>query len=93
MGDAFRGGIHNIGPVKKISVSLPEALLTQVDALATRLGLSRSEVYERALTDFLLRQSDDAVAAALNRLAAGQAANDTAYKATQRSAVRRTDWM
>lgn len=91
-GSAFFAGIHNIGRVKKISVSLPEALLTQVDALAARLRLTRSQVYERALTDLLLRQSDDGVAASLHRL---QVASDgAAYKQAQRTQpVRRTDWM
>jgi predicted transcriptional regulator len=55
----------------KVAVSLPDELFARADDAASRLGLSRSQVYARALEEFLDAQGDDddPVTARLNELA------------------------
>ncbi len=55
----------------KIAVSLPDELFRQADDMADRLGLSRSEVYARALEEFLDTHGGDhdPVTSTLNELA------------------------
>ncbi|WP_181780534.1 CopG family ribbon-helix-helix protein [Pseudonocardia pini] len=56
----------------KIAVSLPDELYARADEVAARLGLSRSQVYARALEQFLEDQGEDPVTAALDELVASQ---------------------
>ena len=55
----------------KIAVSLPDELFARADDAASRLGLSRSQVYARALEEFLDAhgQDEDPVTAKLNEIA------------------------
>jgi mRNA interferase MazF len=43
---------------KAISISIPQSLLDQAELLAQTLKLSPSELFERALTDFVQRQQE-----------------------------------
>ncbi len=40
----------------KTAVSIPDDLFEQADALARQRGMSRSEVYQEALREYLLRR-------------------------------------
>lgn len=53
----------------KIAVSVPDELFERADDVAARLGLSRSQVYARALEQFLEAHGDDPVTAKLDELA------------------------
>jgi predicted transcriptional regulator len=55
----------------KIAVSVPDELFARADDAASRLGLSRSQVYARALEEFLDANDpdDDPVTAQLNEIA------------------------
>lgn len=53
----------------KIAVSLPDELYRRADAAAEQLGLNRSQLYARALEQFLVSQGDDPVTATLDELA------------------------
>ncbi len=55
----------------KIAVSVPDELFERADELADRLGVSRSQVYARALEEYLAAHDDenDPVTAKLNELA------------------------
>jgi len=55
----------------KTAVSVPDELFARADEVAERLGLSRSEVYARALEQFLdsTEDDEDPVTAALNEVA------------------------
>jgi metal-responsive CopG/Arc/MetJ family transcriptional regulator len=55
----------------KIAVSVPDELFERADELAGRLGVSRSQVYARALEEYLASHDDehDPVTAKLNELA------------------------
>lgn len=54
----------------KIAVSLPDDLFAHADAMAERLGLNRSQLYARALEQFLAAHGEDPVTRALDDLAA-----------------------
>lgn len=52
----------------KIAVSIPDDLFRNAERLTKRLGLSRSALYQRALTEFLKRQDDQSVTDAFNKV-------------------------
>jgi metal-responsive CopG/Arc/MetJ family transcriptional regulator len=52
----------------KTAVSIPNSLFEAADGLAQKLGVSRSELYARALTDFLMAHERSDVTQALDRV-------------------------
>ncbi len=52
----------------KTAISLPDNLFQKADRVAKRLGLSRSELYRRAVEAFIRDQSGLAVREALDRV-------------------------
>jgi predicted transcriptional regulator len=53
----------------KTVVSIPDELLRKGEALARRLGKSRSEIYREALAEYVARRESGAVTAALDQVA------------------------
>lgn len=54
----------------KVTVSIPDELLAGVELLAKQLRASRSEIYSRALGEFLGRHAPDCVTEQMNRVIA-----------------------
>jgi predicted DNA-binding protein len=52
----------------KTTVSLPDPLVEAADQLAERLGVSRSELYARAIEEYLRSHRNGSVTEALNRV-------------------------
>jgi metal-responsive CopG/Arc/MetJ family transcriptional regulator len=52
----------------KTAVSLPDPLFEEAERVAARLGLSRSQLYARAIARFVREQSGDAITEAINRV-------------------------
>jgi metal-responsive CopG/Arc/MetJ family transcriptional regulator len=52
----------------KTAVSVPDDIFQQVERLAHRDGRSRSEVYSRALREYVARHGSDEVTEALDRV-------------------------
>jgi metal-responsive CopG/Arc/MetJ family transcriptional regulator len=52
----------------KTAVSIPDGLFRAAESLAKRMGLSRSELYQRALATYLKRDDDQLVTRALNEV-------------------------
>jgi len=52
----------------KIAVSVPNEVFDRAERLAKRLEVSRSELYSRALREYLARHSPDEVTRALDRV-------------------------
>lgn len=50
-------------------MSLPDELFERADEIASRLGLNRSQLYARAIEQFIDGQGDDPVTAKLDELA------------------------
>jgi hypothetical protein len=56
----------------KIAVSIPEEIFRRSESLAKSMGLSRSEVYTRALTKFVAEHDEAEITESLNRVYAKQ---------------------
>lgn len=54
----------------KAAVSIPDEVFEQADRLAHALKTSRSELYSRALKEFLARHAPDTVTEAMNQACA-----------------------
>jgi metal-responsive CopG/Arc/MetJ family transcriptional regulator len=56
----------------KTAISLPDDLYRSGDRLAKRLGVSRSELYARALSEFLAKHQSDQITQRLNAVYASE---------------------
>lgn len=50
----------------KTAISVPDDLFHRADELARNLGKSRSELYQEALAEYLLRRDSSSITAAMN---------------------------
>ena len=77
----------------KTAVSVPNEVFERGERLAKRLKVSRSELYSRALREYLARHAPDEVTAALDRVCEDL---DTGTEEFRREAARRvlesSDW-
>ncbi len=80
-------------PGMKTAISVPDEVFDQAEKAAKRLNLSRSELYSRALSEYLARHTDSEVTAAINDAIsdAGQLA-DPILSAHNRRRVLETEW-
>lgn len=77
----------------KTAISLPDELHLAGDKLARRLGVSRSELYARALAEYLAKHRSDRVTEQLNAVyAVGAAPIDPQLSAAQRRALPSESW-
>jgi predicted transcriptional regulator len=77
----------------KTAVSIPDELFRKADTLARRLGKSRSQVYQQALSEYLLRRDSDAVTSALDEaLERVEPEGDRWLAEAGRRALERTEW-
>ena len=75
----------------KIAVSLPDPLYERAEEYAARLGLKRSQLYARAIEDFLLVHDEDPVTAALDAVA-GRSGPDGSGRAAGRALIDSGQW-
>ena len=77
----------------KVSVSIPDAVFVEAEALAKRLKLSRSKLYARALDAYVAGHSTDELTALANVMA-DDIDNEMALfrQAGARKALRHTEW-
>ena len=77
----------------KTAISLPDQLFRSGDALAKRLGVSRSELYARALAEYLAKNRGDRITDRLNAIAAAEETRlEPALAAAQVRALPREAW-
>ena len=78
----------------KIAVSVPDALYERAEEFAARLGMKRSQLYARAVEEFLLTHDEDAVTAALDALAveAASSAPEGTGRAAGQALIDSGDW-
>ena len=78
----------------KTAISIPDELFRAADRAAKRLGLSRSQFYQRAIAHYLERQSEALVTDALNAVYRADApgAVDVVLDRMQRSSLPREPW-
>ena len=58
----------------KTAISIPDTQFEAAEKLAARLGLSRSELYQKALSEFIAKYSDEQITEKLNQIYADETA-------------------
>lgn len=77
----------------KTAISLPDDLFEEADALAQRLGVSRSELYATAVAEYLAKHRDEDVTAKLNEVYANEPSGvPSQLRSAQARSVSSTDW-
>ena len=77
----------------KTAISLPDELFKSADALAARLGVSRSELYATAVAEYLAKHRDQDVTSRLNEVLAGEADGlDPKLRKAQAHSVDSGEW-
>lgn len=78
----------------KTAISLPDEIFAAADALASRLGVSRSELYRTALAAFLERHAEALVTEKLNEVhgALGDPGVDPVLARLQGASLARDEW-
>jgi metal-responsive CopG/Arc/MetJ family transcriptional regulator len=77
----------------KTAVSLPDELFRQAEASARRLRVSRSQLYAKAIADFLRRQDDSSITERLNEVYSRRPAKvDAALARAQLRSLPKESW-
>jgi predicted transcriptional regulator len=78
----------------KTAVSIPDDVFAEAELLAKALKTSRSEIYSRALAEFVGRHAPDRVTEALNDVitAAGAETEQTFSRRAARRVLRKVEW-
>jgi metal-responsive CopG/Arc/MetJ family transcriptional regulator len=77
----------------KIAVSVPDHIFDEAEQLARRMKRSRSEVYSRALAEYVARHAPDRVTEAMDRaLAEIGDPTEQFVRAASRRVLKRSDW-
>jgi metal-responsive CopG/Arc/MetJ family transcriptional regulator len=75
----------------KTAISIPDDVFTEADELARELKQSRSQLYTRAVREYVARHSADSVTAALDALVVGES-ETTFATAAGLSILERSEW-
>ena len=77
----------------KTAISLPDELFTSADALARRMGLSRSGLVAAALAEFIAKHRASRISERLDAVyASDDSGLDAATSRAQRAVLDRTGW-
>jgi metal-responsive CopG/Arc/MetJ family transcriptional regulator len=77
----------------KTAISLPDPLFKAADALADRLGMTRSRLYATAIEDFIARHQARTVSERLNAVYGSEpSALDRPMKKAQSKRLKRASW-
>ncbi|MCC5848180.1 MAG: hypothetical protein JJU29_08805 [Verrucomicrobia bacterium] len=77
----------------KTAVSIPDEVFEQGERLAHRLHTTRSQLYARALADFVVQHEDDKITSSMNEVLREVGTEEYAF--TRRAAdqaLRRVEW-
>lgn len=79
--------------VMKTAISIPDPLFEAAEALARRLGISRSDLYARAVSEYLDQREAERVSAALDRVYRHQPSSlDPALARLQSASLPKDEW-
>ncbi len=77
----------------KTAISIPDPVFEAAEELAKKLGVSRSELYTKAVESFVRGLRDEHITEALNRVYATEPSElDPALARAQSAAVGREEW-
>jgi predicted transcriptional regulator len=75
----------------KTAISIPDDVFGEADQLARETKQSRSQLYTRAVREYVARHSSDSVTAALDALVVGESDSDFSTS-IGRSVLERSEW-
>ena len=76
----------------KTAISIPDDVFRAADEMAHKTKKSRSEIYSRAVHEYVARYSEDGVTDALDALYENPAASDEFGQAAARRALGQVEW-
>jgi metal-responsive CopG/Arc/MetJ family transcriptional regulator len=77
----------------KVAVSIPDAVFAEAERLTKQLRTSRSEVYGRALSEFLGRHMPERVTELMNRVVAETGAESESFtKRAAHKVLENSEW-
>ena len=77
----------------KTAISIPDPIFEEAEGLATRLGMSRSQLYATAVAQFVEAHREEAILAALNEVyAENDSAVDPVLNQLQWLALTHEEW-
>lgn len=77
----------------KTAISIPDDVFAEADRLAKKLNQSRSQLYSRAIREYVARHSADDVTSMLDALYAEEAVADDEFATTAgKRALERSEW-
>jgi metal-responsive CopG/Arc/MetJ family transcriptional regulator len=77
----------------KTAISLPDPVFQEAEALAQKLGMSRSELYTKALKAYLRRYNQEGILSKLNEVYAEESSNlDLVLAKMQFMSLSREGW-
>lgn len=77
----------------KTALSIPDDLFERGERLARRLHSSRSQLYARAMADFVVQHEDDQITSAMNEALRDVGADtDEFSRRAARQTLRRVEW-
>ena len=77
----------------KTAISIPDETFRDAEKTAARMGISRSELYSRAVRAYVDAENDEHVTEALDAVYADEPSElDPALAAAQSAALGRDDW-
>jgi metal-responsive CopG/Arc/MetJ family transcriptional regulator len=77
----------------KTTIHLPDDLSTAVDTLATRLGMSRTDVYATAIAEYVAKHTPSEITTRLDEVYATESSGlDLAFRDAQSRTFERERW-
>ena len=77
----------------KTAISVPDDVFQSAEHLARRAGMSRSEVYSRALREYVARHGPDEITEALNTVVAATGESEAPFAVeAARRVLERSEW-
>jgi metal-responsive CopG/Arc/MetJ family transcriptional regulator len=77
----------------KTAISIPDSIFKAAEKMAQRLGLSRSELYAKAVDEFLQRHRNEGVTKELDKIYAKESSQlDPALQAIQSASIDEDEW-
>jgi metal-responsive CopG/Arc/MetJ family transcriptional regulator len=77
----------------KTAISIPDSIFKAAEKMAHRLGLSRSELYAKAVAEFLQKHRNEGVTKELDKIYSKESSQlDPGIKALQAASIDEDEW-
>ncbi len=84
--------VDSYTPGMKTAISIPDEVFQQADRLAAEMGISRSELYSRAVREYVARHTADKITAALDAIYPGSEDELEFVEIAARETYGRSEW-